>query len=120
MQVVELWMKNAAEIYNHALYLTDWNFNLKAPESPTQINTYDCGVFLMTTAKYICNGLTFDFEQNDMTFICQAICNELLNYVAPTGINFFLFLIFKQKKLERIEGIKKWKRNERKKKRYFE
>jgi len=96
-------MKNAAEIYNQAFCLTDWNFDLKAPESPTQTNTYDCGVFLMTTAKYICNGLTFDFEQNDMTFICQAICNELLNYVAPTGINFFLFLIIKKKEIREDE-----------------
>ena len=47
------------------------------PEIPCQENGYDCGVFLLTFAKYLVLGKEFDFTTNDMIFMRDSIRKEL-------------------------------------------
>ena len=47
------------------------------PEIPSQENGYDCGVFLLTFAKYLVLGKQFDFTTNDMILMRDIIRKEL-------------------------------------------
>ena len=47
------------------------------PEIPAQDNSHDCGVFLLTFAKYLLFNKNFDFGTNDMILIRETIRKEM-------------------------------------------
>ena len=47
------------------------------PQIPSQLNHYDCGVFLLQFAKQICMDMEFRFSCHDMCFLRQQIKEEL-------------------------------------------
>ena len=48
------------------------------PQIPAQLNQYDCGVFMLEFAKYLCLGSQFTFSCKDMNFFRQEIKEELV------------------------------------------
>ena len=47
------------------------------PEIPAQENSHDCGVFLLTFAKYLVFNKNFDFSTDDMIHIRETIRQEM-------------------------------------------
>ena len=55
------------------------NFVIKfPPQIPAQLNHYDCGVFMLEFAKYLCMDHQFTFSCGDMSFFRQEIKEELI------------------------------------------
>ena len=48
------------------------------PEIPSQQNTFDCGVFMLVFAKYICLGKQFYFTCKDMPYFREEIKEEII------------------------------------------
>ena len=48
------------------------------PEIPSQLNQYDCGVFMLQFAKFLCLGSDFLLSSEDMNYYRQEIREELI------------------------------------------
>jgi sentrin-specific protease 1 len=47
--------------------LDDWKTEVTPPETPTQNNGYDCGVFVCSFVEFIIAGKPLTFGQEDIT-----------------------------------------------------
>ena len=55
------------------------NFVIKVPpQIPEQLNTFDCGVFMLMFIKYLCMGKELSFSGEDMTNFREQIKEELI------------------------------------------
>ena len=55
------------------------NFVKKVPpQTPEQLNTFDCGVFMLMFVKYLCMGKELSFSGEDMSKFREQIKEELL------------------------------------------
>lgn len=69
----------------------DETWQVQCAPSPQQSNGYDCGVFLLTSARCIALGLPVNFNQSDIPSMRKRIVAELINNDIDAGkINVFL------------------------------
>jgi hypothetical protein len=62
------------------LDLSKWTDVCFQDEIPSQLNGFDCGVFMCKSAEYIGQGGFLDFKQADMRYMRQHIALELHNF----------------------------------------
>lgn len=58
----------------------EWTFAPPRSDLPTQLNCYDCGLFICMYARYIAAEKCFDFDQEHMPHMRVAMLLELLSY----------------------------------------
>eukprot|EP00586_Coscinodiscus_wailesii_P005449 CAMPEP_0172486486 /NCGR_PEP_ID=MMETSP1066-20121228/15077_1 /TAXON_ID=671091 /ORGANISM="Coscinodiscus wailesii, Strain CCMP2513" /LENGTH=526 /DNA_ID=CAMNT_0013252475 /DNA_START=10 /DNA_END=1590 /DNA_ORIENTATION=+ len=69
-------MKDKKKIDGH---WDDWNLVTCTPETPQQMNGFDCGVFTCMFADYLSQGKELTFTQDDVTPFREKIALSILN-----------------------------------------
>lgn len=62
---------------NIAMDIDEWPEKYLSNDDPLQLNSSDCGVFLLSFARWV-DGDSFPFTRTDMVYLRKQICVEIL------------------------------------------
>ena len=65
--------------------VSEERWEVECASSPQQSNDYDCGAFLLTSARCIALGLPVNFNQSNIANMRKRIVAELINNDIDTG-----------------------------------